>query len=901
MLTRLVPQTDKAAGAMEDLGLKFTDAQGQFLPLTEIAQQLQDSFKGLSDAEKTTALNEIFGSDAARAASVLAKEGAAGLQTYIDATLDVGAASEAANARMKGTAGAVEELGGAWETLQLRIGKGLAPAVEWASEKLGGLMDFLGRNINTVMIVVGVVGALAAGILALNAAFIVASAATNAWAVITGVARGVMVVATAAQWAFNAAMSANPIGLVVAGIAALVAGLVWFFTKTELGQKIIKNVWAGIKSAIGGVVDWFQGSALPALQTAWDAIVTAAGVVWDVMKDVWGGIVKAAQGAWTVLKIIYVAAATAFTLWWQGMTWAWNTFGKPIWDAIVTAANWVGDQLGIAFDWMADKFAIFGGKVQGFYLKWIKPTWDAIVNAFRSAWSWIDTNVIKPFQLGLRLMGLVVRYLWLRYVVPAFNGIKNALGSAWNWIKRTIFDAWNRALTALGRAWQWLNTKVIQPAWRGIRTAASSAWNWIRSNVFTPFGRAIDAIGKAFRKVGDVIGKAWGKIKEAAAKPVNFVIETVYMKGIKGTWDKIAGSVGLDLKLPTVNPIRFANGSEDHRAQIARPGAMRLWAEPETGGEAYIPLAKSKRGRSTAILGAVARKFGYSLNKYADGGITGAIGDIGKKVLDFFADPGSLFKGALDKLKGFGGGAVGKIAGALPGKIIDAIIDKAKSFGGGGQDVALSGGGRFAGGPVMGWQNMWNIVKNAFPGATLNSAYRPGAITAVGTKSFHGQGRAIDVTPSMAIFNWLAKTFPNSSELIYSPAGRRQLYMGRQTMFGEPTRGDHWDHVHWAMANGGMLFDQGGMMKHNTVGVNKSGKAEAVLTNRETKAYQAVARNMATMAAGTVASNTYRADGGRKRMTLVVSGREFDAYVADIAEDVYDAEKGFERRTGRMR
>src|SRR5690606_41302581 len=81
---------------------------------------------------------------------------------------------------------------------------------------------------------------------------------------------------------------------------------------------------------------------------------------------------------------------------------------------------------------------------------------------------------------------------------------------------------------------------------------ASSAWNWIRSNVFTPFGRAIDAIGKAFRKVGDVIGKAWGKIKEAAAKPVNFVIETVYMKGIKGTWDKIAGSVGLDLKLPTV-------------------------------------------------------------------------------------------------------------------------------------------------------------------------------------------------------------------------------------------------------------------------------------------------------------------------------------------------------------
>jgi hypothetical protein len=54
----------------------------------------------------------------------------------------------------------------------------------------------------------------------------------------------------------------------------------------------------------------------------------------------------------------------------------------------------------------------------------------------------------------------------------------------------------------------------------------------------------------------------------------------------------------------------FANGGENHVAQIAPAGAMRLWAEPETGGEAYIPLARSKRARSTAILNEVERKFG---------------------------------------------------------------------------------------------------------------------------------------------------------------------------------------------------------------------------------------------------------------------------------------------------
>lgn len=54
----------------------------------------------------------------------------------------------------------------------------------------------------------------------------------------------------------------------------------------------------------------------------------------------------------------------------------------------------------------------------------------------------------------------------------------------------------------------------------------------------------------------------------------------------------------------------FANGAENHLAQIAPAGAMRLWAEPETGGEAYIPLSRMKRRRSERILAEVASRFG---------------------------------------------------------------------------------------------------------------------------------------------------------------------------------------------------------------------------------------------------------------------------------------------------
>lgn len=69
-----------------------------------------------------------------------------------------------------------------------------------------------------------------------------------------------------------------------------------------------------------------------------------------------------------------------------------------------------------------------------------------------------------------------------------------------------------------------------------------------------------------------------------------------------------------------------AGGLENHIAQIAPPSSMlRVWAEPETGGEAYIPLALSKRLRSLKILEDVAKIFGYMLvpnmKKFADGGL----------------------------------------------------------------------------------------------------------------------------------------------------------------------------------------------------------------------------------------------------------------------------------------
>jgi hypothetical protein len=138
-------------------------------------------------------------------------------------------------------------------------------------------------------------------------------------------------------------------------------------------------------------------------------------------------------------------------------------------------------------------------------------------------------------------------------------------------------------------------------------------------------------------------------------------------------------------------------------------------------------------------------------------------------------------------------------AGAIP-RFMDAVLRTVARAEGKYQEAqqlaAASGGG-------ANWQQLWAIVHGAFPGARLFSSYRPGARTRSGSVSYHALGKAIDVTPSMNIFNWIASHYPRSAELIFSPAGYRQIHNGARHMYTGGVRADHWNHVHWALGGSG--------------------------------------------------------------------------------------------------
>ena len=96
------------------------------------------------------------------------------------------------------------------------------------------------------------------------------------------------------------------------------------------------------------------------------------------------------------------------------------------------------------------------------------------------------------------------------------------------------------------------------------------------------------------------------------------------------------------------------------------------------------------------------------------------------------------------------------------------------------------------------WRGLWAIVKSAFPNAIKTSDYRPGSRTVSGNSSYHSRGMAVDVSPSMGIFNYLHDNYGGSNEIIYSPANGRQIKNGSHYMYRGGVRAQHFNHVHWA-------------------------------------------------------------------------------------------------------
>ena len=344
------------------------------------------------------------------------------------------------------------------------------------------------------------------------------------------------------------------------------------------------------------------------------------------------------------------------------------------------------------------------GPVQSF-LQWATDTPGVLqavaiaLGVVAVAWG-VVTLVASPWlALGVGIaavIGLIV------LAVNNWGAITDWLKEKWEpigaWLSENVFDPIKRAAGWVGDKFETVGAVVVE-TWDEAWTGLQAGWSWLDDHVFTPVKDGIGYVGDAFEAVPGIVRSAWNKIKEYAAKPVNFVIETVYTSGIKKTWDSIADAVGLDLHLPAISPIKFASGGvtpgytprqDVHHYWSPTGGALSL-----SGGEAIMVPEWT---RAVGGPGAVARMNAAARGgqAFADGGVFGAVGDwIGNaasnvasfatKVANFLADPAQgvrdLIAAPMETLLSqVGGGQLGQLLVEVPRTVVEGIIGKAKSL-----------------------------------------------------------------------------------------------------------------------------------------------------------------------------------------------------------------------------
>lgn len=399
--------------------------------------------------------------------------------------------------------------------------------------------------------------------------------------------------AAAKQWLLNSALLANPIGLIVAAIAGLVAAFVVLWKKSEKFRNFWIGLWDKIKSAVKPVIEW---------------VTTAFEKIWEKAKPVFEKIRDVATSAFEDISEVFLAA-------WGAIKAAWDLvapYFKKIWDGIKAAFDAVAPVLRSYFE------AAWEG---------IKLIWDVAVKYFYMIWE------------NIKVVFSAVKKTFVAWFSAAWEGVKFVWDSAVGFFKtiwdniKLIFSAVKAVLSGdFKGAWDaikgiWDNTKsYFSGVWDGVKnvfakvksffqTAFSEAWDAVKSvfsNVGEFFGGIWDTIKERFSTIGTKIGEAVGGAFKLA---INAVIATVE-SGINFIPNAINKALDLINKLPnvsipemkTISLPRLANGGILKRGQL---GLLE-----GSGAEAVVPLEKNR-----AWISEVASQMRKSLAAEGFGGI----------------------------------------------------------------------------------------------------------------------------------------------------------------------------------------------------------------------------------------------------------------------------------------
>ncbi|MDR1354767.1 MAG: phage tail tape measure protein [Propionibacteriaceae bacterium] len=632
MLMSLMNPTKESAALMKELGITLRDSNGEFVGMSGLADQLQTGLGGLSATERDVALSTIFGSYALSAANTLYEQGAAGIDGWTAAVSESGYAAELAAEKQNNLQGDLEKLGGAWDTLLTEVGGGAQEPIRAMVRLLTDLVDAIPPEFATTVVVAG--GVLG-GLLITVGGFMKASSMVNN---------------------FNLALkglsdAGGLVGKLAGGLVGNLGKIVGGFTALTVAVGVVTSIFGAYKRAQEEAtkqaeqhketVDRYiatldaETQALTrntaeqaynnlAAQGAIDAAktmgITAADMVSYLMGD--ADAIKRVTGA---LEEQIVVEDIIETFWDAEGNRSEVVVGQT--QQRTEASEKVTEALGLEADAIAK--AQLADKERRDAVNAATEATENNTDATETNTDAIQENnnlIEEATSLRLGEIGSLIN-LEASYDKATEAAQKNGKTLDIN--------------TAAGRDNMGALTNIAEAA---LKTAAAMRENGSSvEEVDAQMQRAREAFLAAALAMGvseeqaDALAATMNLIPKNTTLSVttDFSNAETKIQQINRDLDEATRSRTVNIKVTQSgstyavanggvfdgNIQTFAHGGlhESHLAQIAPAGAWRVWAEPETGGEAYIPLALSKRARSEAILEQVAHRFGLGVIRAADG------------------------------------------------------------------------------------------------------------------------------------------------------------------------------------------------------------------------------------------------------------------------------------------
>ncbi len=393
--------TGDAAAAFEALGVSTTNSDGSLRDNEAVFGDIINKLGEMTnETERDAYAMQIFGKSAQDLNPLIAL-GADGFANLAQEAKDMGYVmdGDALNS-MLAVADAMDRTEKMADSVKQQIATQLAPiiteitdsfmawaeSVDWdaVGDKISGAIEIVSDFVKTIIenkdeIIAGIAG-IAAGFVAFQAVSLVQTA-VKSFQAFQRAEEG----ATIAQWALNAAQNANPIGLIIAAITALVTGIVILWNTNEDFRNFVIGMWEGIKDAVLAIGEWFATDFVDFFKSAWDGIKGAWSAVVEFFQGIWDGIVNVFSDVIGFYIGIYSAA-------WEGIKKIWSVVADwfvGVKDGIANAFIGVGDKIKETFTNGLE----FIKNLPAEALQWGKDIVDGIAKGIKAAASAVGDAV----------------------------------------------------------------------------------------------------------------------------------------------------------------------------------------------------------------------------------------------------------------------------------------------------------------------------------------------------------------------------------------------------------------------------------------------------------------------------------------------------------------------------